>query len=201
MQKLDKSYFGNRPIQNIYNRFFRTAILKSVKLYFHKYTSIVIEQIFHDSSRGLETDTHFPWHSIFYIDSRDDKVSFGYGEIEFIDSDHKKSGNPYSHFIQFIDLLLGCVHNCLDYTSRNPDKEALAVKSLDLIGRLVEKPNNKNSAYKYFGRQKIEFFPQHDIAKLDKNTLEHQYKRMASFYHKRILKIRNKNQMSLIEYV
>ncbi|MDA8337741.1 MAG: hypothetical protein M0Z70_00385 [Nitrospiraceae bacterium] len=198
LKKLDKSQFGaNKQHNNIYNRFFRTAILKSVKSYFHAYQSIRIEGIYHDNYTAFETDNYFPWHSIFWIDNRDDKVSLGTDSISFIDSDHRKSGNEYSHFIQFIDLLLGCVNNCLDHTSTNVDKEALAEKCLPLIERLIEKPNNKNSSYKYVGRQKIEFFPKHDLRGLDETSLEYKYKKMDCFYHKRHIKIKNKNQLPL----
>lgn len=198
LRKLDKAQFGTqRQANNIYNRFFRTAILKSVKSYFHNYSSITIEKIFHDKNKALETDLHFPWHSIFYIGNRDDKVRFTSNKISFINSDHRKSKNPYSNFIQFIDLLLGCINNCLDHISKNADKEALAEKSLPLIERLIEKPNNKNSSYKYVGRQKIDFFPKHNLSSLDEKSLEFRYRKMDSFYHKRVLQLKNKNQLSL----
>ena len=198
LKKLDKAQFGTqRQANNIYNRFFRTAILKSVKSYFHNYSSITIEKIFHDKNKALETDMHFSWHSIFYIGNRDDKVRFAFNKISFINSDHRKAKNHYSHFIQFIDLLLGCFNNCLDHSSKNVDKETLSEKSLPLIERLIEKPNNKNSSHKYFGRQKVEFFPKHDLIGLDEKSLEYRYKKIDSFYYKRPLKIRNKNQLSL----
>jgi len=198
-KKLDISQFGDKDKStNIYNRFFRTAILKSVKSYFHKYKSVIITSIYHDNSTSLETNAYFPWHSIFSIGNRDEKVSFKCNSVEFIDSDHRTSNNNYSHFIQLIDLLLGCVNNCLDHTSTNKDKEALAEKCLPLIERLVEKPNNRNSRYKYVGRQKIDFFPKHDLKNVDKNSLEFHYKRMDSFYTKRVLQLKNKNQLSLL---
>jgi hypothetical protein len=198
LKKLNKAQFGTqKQANNIYNRFFRTAILKSVKSYFHKYNSINIEKIFHDKNKALETDMHFSWHSIFHIGNRDDKVRFASNNISFINSDHRKGKNHYSNFIQFIDLLLGCINNCLDHTSKNVDKETLSEKSLPLIARLIEKPNNKNSSYKYVGRQKIEFFPKHDLKDSDETSLEYRYKKMDSFYTKRLLKIRNKNQTAL----
>jgi hypothetical protein len=198
LSKLDKTQFGNhKHDKNIYNRFFRTAILKSVKSYFHRYNSIIIREVYHDNSSELEGHDYFPWHSIFYIDNRDDKVTLGTDKIIFIDSDHRKSGNSYSHFIQFIDLILGCIGNCLDHTSSNNEKEVIAEKCLPRIERLIEKPNNKNSRYNYVGRQKIEFFPKHVLRNTDDRTLEYYYKRMNSFYTKRIIKLKNKNQAVL----
>ncbi len=195
LEKLNQSFFGDKKQQhNIYNRFFKTAILKSVKSYFYKYQQIIISEIYHDSSTALETHAYFSWHSIFKIGSRDSKVKFTAKDIEFIDSDHRKSLNSYSNFIQFIDLLLGCTHNCLEYGSKNEDKEKLSMQSLPLIERLVKTPNNVNSKYKYVGRQKIEFFPMYDISNLDEKSLEYQRKRMKAFYSDRKIKIKSKDQ-------
>lgn len=198
LKKLDRTHFGkNHQSTNIYNRFFRTAILKPIKSYFHKYNSISVANIYHDANTSLESNAYFPWHSIFFIENNDAKVSFCCNTVEFVDSDHKKSENEYSHFIQFIDMLIGCVNNCLEHTSTNKDKEALSDKCLPLIERLIEKPSNKNSSYKYVGRQKIDFFPKHDLRNLDETSLEYRYKKMDSFYTKRQLKIKNKNQTTL----
>lgn len=198
LSKLDKTQFGvNKQALNIYNRFFRTAVLKSVKFYFSKYNSITIQKIYHDNSMGLETHKYFPWQPIFAINEKDDKISFACHEIEFIDSDHRKSSNVYSNFVQFIDLLLGCMRNCIDYTSTNSDTVAISEQSLPVVTRLIEKPNNINSSYKYVGRQKIEFFPKYQIKGLNADSLEAIHKKMNSFYTKRLILIRDKNQLRL----
>ncbi|MBI4823292.1 MAG: hypothetical protein HY805_03565 [Nitrospirae bacterium] len=198
LTKLDKSKFGNGGQNIIYNRFFRTAILKPVKTYFNRYVKIFIDSIYHDENKALETHSYFPWHSIFSIDEQDGKITFKTKEINFINSDHKDSSNQYSNFIQFIDLLLGCVRNCIDHFSKDDDKEKLALKSLPIIERLIEAPNNVSSSYNYVGRQKIEFFPKHDLKNLDERSIEYQSKRMASFYAGRKLKIKEKAQLPLL---
>lgn len=198
LTKLDKSKFGiKRQQNNIYNRFFRTAILKSVKSYFYNYNKIIIENIYHDNSISLQTHSYFSWHSIFYISDTDEKVCFRTNEIDFIDSDHRKSLNVYSNFIQFIDLILGCARNCIEYTSKNIDKEKLSIQCLPIISRLIEKPNNINSKYNYVGRQKIEFFPKYNLENLDENTLEYKHKRMDAFFTKKNLRIEDRKQGSL----
>jgi len=198
LTKLDKSKFGiKRQQNNIYNRFFRTAILKSVKSYFYKYNKIIIENIYHDNSISLQTHSYFSWHSIFYISDKDEKVYFRTNEIDFIDSDHRKSSNSYSNFIQFIDLILGCARNCIEYTSKNIDKEELLIQCLPIISRLIKNPNNINSKYNYVGRQKIEFFPKYDLKNIDENTLEYKYKKMNGFFTKKNLRIENRKQGSL----
>jgi hypothetical protein len=199
LNNLDRSYFGDKKgqLDIIYNRFFRTAILKSVKSFFRNYDQIIINDIYHDKDRSLEVHDYFSWHSIFFIESRDDKIDFCANEIKFLDSDHRVSKNQYSHFIQFIDLVLGCVNNCLDYTSKKKDKENISLKSLELIERLVHKPNNIRSRYNYVGRQKIEFFPKNNISNIPSETLEYQCRKMASFYTKRQLRIKERDQLSL----
>ncbi|MCG2790706.1 MAG: DUF3800 domain-containing protein [Actinomycetia bacterium] len=198
LTKLDKSKFGiKRQQNNIYNRFFRTAILKSVKSYFYKYNKIIIENIYHDNSISLQTHSYFSWHSIFYISDKDEKIYFRTNEIDFIDSDHRKSSNSYSNFIQFIDLILGCARNCIEYTSKNIDKEELSIQCLPIISRLIKNPNNINSKYNYVGRQKIEFFPKHDLKNIDENTLVYKYKKMVAFFTKKNLRIENRKQGSL----
>jgi hypothetical protein len=195
LTKLDKSKFGTkRQKSNIYNRFFRTAILKSVKSYFYKYNKVIIENIYHDNSISLQTHSYFSWHSIFYISDKDEKVYFRTNEIDFIDSDHRKSSNSYSNFIQFIDLILGCARNCIEYTSKNIDKEEISIQCLPIISRLIKNPNNINSKYNYVGRQKIDFFPKYNLENLDENTLEYEYKRMDAFFTKRNLRIENRKQ-------
>lgn len=198
LTKLDKSKFGIQKQQNnIYNRFFRTAVLKSVKSYFYKYNKIIIENIYHDKSISLQTHSYFSWHSIFYISDTDEKVCFRTSEIDFIDSDHRKSSNSYSNFIQFIDLILGCARNCIEYTSKNIDKEKLSIQCLPIISRLIKNPNNINSKYNYVGRYKIEFFPKYNLKNLDENALEYKYKRMDAFFTKKNLRIEDRKQGSL----
>lgn len=198
MNKMDISQFGKKRQQgNIYNRFFRTAILKSVKSYFHKCDSIIIDNIYHDNNLSLETHQHFPWHPMFFISNNDEKIIIKAKEIIFIDSDHRISNNRYSHLIQFIDLILGCTHNCLHHTSKNNDKEIITLQSLKLIQRIIEKPNNRNSQYNYVGRQKIEFFPKYDLRNLTETELEIKNKKMSAFYTERHIKIKDRNQITL----
>jgi hypothetical protein len=198
LKRLNISLFGQSKQQNaIYNRFFRTAILKSLKIYFSRNSEIVADSIYHDNNKGLETNQYFPWHSIFKIDKDADKIKFSEKNITFIDSDHRVSQNAYSHLIQLIDLILGCTFCCLEYSTDNEDKIELANSFFPLIQRLIDYPNNEKSQYNYVGRMKIEFFPKYDIKKLDENSLEYKFKKMDAFYTKRYLKILEKNQTRL----
>ncbi len=198
--KLDTNYFGNSRVEdNIYNRFFRTAILRASKSFFGKYKNITITDIIHDSSSSKESHYYFDWHSIFYINQNDPQINIVANNIEFINSDHRQvdGHNSYSHFLQFTDLILGCTRNCLDYTSTNDLKLKISLKALELVKRLIEAPNNINSSYKYVNRLKVDFFPKNDISRLDKDSLLYGLKRWDSFYTKRELAIISRHQSQL----
>jgi hypothetical protein len=197
LRKLDRRYFGEeKQEENIYNRFFRTAILKAAKSFFGKYRRIVITEVIHDSSRRKEDHPYFSWHPIFFINQNDEKVHLLGYNIRFLDSDHNKEGGNESdsQLIQFIDLILGCTRNCLDYTSSDNRKTELSIAAMELISRVIEKPANINSSYRYVGRIKIDFFPKHDISELSVDSLECECKRWDSFYVSREFKIRHRGQ-------
>lgn len=194
--KLDKQKFGPKEQQDrgttIYNRFFRTALQGSLNWYFGKDKNIIIKNIYHDKGNS-EKHQFFPWHAIYKTEKECNNIKFKNDSIQFIDSDHRKpEGHPYhSHFIQFIDIILGCYVNCLHKNSKAKNKLELAKKSFKLIKRIVENPFNKNSRYNYYKRQSIQFFPRYDLSELDEDSLEYQLKQKDNFYYNRPLLIEN----------
>lgn len=205
LNNLDLKKFGPASQQNrdvtIYNRFFRTAIQKSTKSFFHQKSQINIENIYHDKGAEKEHPL-FPWHSIQKLDSEDKKLEFACDEVTFIDSDHRvESGSPiHSHFIQFIDLILGCSFNCLHYSSENKNKLSIALQAKPLLRRIIKCPGNKNSDYNYFQRQKIEFFPQENLSNYEEDSLLREVKRNENFYTKRELLIKEHKEPPLPFY-
>lgn len=194
LTKLDIEKFGPTGQQDrhstIYNRFFRTAIKKALKTYFADYDRIIINDIFHDEG-NVEHHEYFPWHSIYKLHSEKDKLYFESDSIKFISSDHRKYPNDeiHSHFIQFIDIILGCFMNCLHMNSLNKNKFRLAKQSFELVSRLIRKPNNPNSRYNYYRRQMIDFFPRENLKGIDENSLIYEHKRVNQFYKSRVLAI------------
>jgi len=128
LYKLDFSRFGDvrgsDRWERIYNRFFRTAVLKSVKGFFYSYQNIIIESIVHHRS-DLQSSEYFPWHVIYRVGKDDEKIRFTYDEIEFIVADHRESNDERSHLIQYIDLILGSCRNALHWASKNESKTDL----------------------------------------------------------------------------
>lgn len=192
--KLDKDRFGPKEQQDkeitIYNRFFRTALQGSLNLYFGRENNIIVKNIFHDKGSG-ENHHYFPWHSIYKTEKEYDNIKFENKKIEFIDSDHRNpEGHKYhSQFIQLMDIILGCYVNCLHNNSTNKNKLNLAEKSYKLVNRIINNPYNKNSRYKYFKRQSIQFFPKYNLSGLNENDLEYQLKRKNNFNNNRPLLI------------
>ena len=202
--KLDLEKFGPANQQNraitIYNRFFRTAVQKSTKSFFHRFDHIIIEDVYHDAGSAQNHEL-FPWHTVWKLGWEDAKLSFNCSEITFVNSDHRKGdGDPaHSHFIQFIDLLLGSTFNILHYASRNPNKVNIALRAKELLGdRLIRNPNNKNSRYHYFGRQRIEFFPRENLGGYDVDDIVYRMKRMDNFYIQREFRIERHLQPVLL---
>jgi len=193
LSKLDYASFGPRSQQNrritIYNRFFRAALTWAVKSLLDGCLPVRVNGVYHDKG-DVEDHPYFPWHSVYRISADQENVSFQTSEITFINSDHRESdGHPtYSHFVQFLDVIMGCIVNLLHARSLNANKVALAWEAEPLIRRLVETPRNCNSRYHYCGRQAVRFFPRHDLREVPHDEfadLRAKVWRTDNFYHQR----------------
>ena len=199
LTRLDKRCFGDDRVRdNIYNRFFRSALLVSAKSFFSAYDTIHVTKIVHDENPSLEDHPFFTWHTASTINEHDPRLRCEDVRVQFLDSDHRVSTDPHSHFIQFVDLILNCVRCCRDYSpDSNELKTALVLKSHELVKRLIKSPSNVRSSYKYVGRLKIQFFPRHDVKSLNEGSLVYELKRFDSLYTNRELRIENRGQLLL----
>jgi hypothetical protein len=156
--KLNDSEFDSRDdFCSKYNRFFRGAALFALKSYFPK-TEINIKNIFHEEG-PQQNNVYFPWHVLYKI-SQDPLITTEVGEVKFLPKNHQK--DEKSNIIQLCDSILGASVNILhgvDNSNRAKSKEDLIELFFPLFERLIRKPHNKNSSYKYFGRMAIDFFP------------------------------------------
>lgn len=163
---LDMTVFGNeKQFGNIYTRFFRTALLRLLRS-FNNYDRIIVDHIYHDSTTEMEQHKYFRTSAINKINlqeffKKERKIVFNTKEVEFIDSDHRKSKNVESQFIQLADLILGLTCNVIHNDASNSAKIKLTEKIYPLISRIVDKKTNanKNSSYNYFNKQIVGFFP------------------------------------------
>jgi len=174
---LEIKNFGSKKIhENIYNKFFRTAINYGVKAFFGDYGEVVIKKVYHDNG-NMENHKYFPYLNLKKLDDlTSDSLIIRDANVSFIDSDHKSYLQNKqklledSHLIQYIDLIIGIVTQNFFYLSDDAIKKEIAMILRPLIKRLSKNPYDKNSSYNYYKKQKISFFPRHKI-KNAKQTL------------------------------
>jgi hypothetical protein len=180
---LNRETFGERFFENVYNRFFRTAMSYPIKKFF-KDKNIIIEEIFHEVGDQQNFEI-FPWHAIYKINSDEERISCSKDEITFLNKSHRDDDR--ANFIQLIDIILGAFVNLLHCTTNDEFKVKLTDEFSPLFTRLIKKPNNQNSNYckNYHSRMNISFFPREA---LDPKDEYYDFKKhLNQFYKKREL--------------
>lgn len=141
-----------------YNRFFRSAILYSLKSFFPN-KKIVVENIFHEIGQQ-ENNEIFPWYSIYKLKDQNENIKFKCNEIVFLPKDHRQ--HKHSNIIQLCDCVLGAstsiIHG-IEKSNNSKYREELADLYLPLLNRIVNEGNNRNSSYRHYKRVAISFFP------------------------------------------
>lgn len=180
LDKLNTDLFGEKDVQTaIYQRFFRTTILSGSNHFFGN--KIEIENIYHDNADAKEQHNYFSWHIGNFIKNNMKRMKIKNTNISFIDSDHKKYLKPFndeiidSHFIQFIDLILGTVSQTLFVPSKDVEKVELSSIIYPLVKRLIKNHKNTNSSCHHAYKQSISVFPKNKIEltkDLHDNTIE-----------------------------
>jgi len=169
MTNLQASAFGARAEQgdNIYNRFFRTAVASTLRLFFPSPAGVTVSHVFHDASE-METADLFDWHTIWKLSSPEEGITFATDRIRFIDSDHEREPSfpQDSHFIQLTDVLAGGISQCLDARNDKGGCCEIAECLLPLVERLTDRARcrNPNSQYRYHRRISLGFFPRNRLS-------------------------------------
>lgn len=165
LDKMNISKFGgSKTHENMYNRFFRTVINYGLKSFFDN-SKVSVKNVYHDKG-SMEKHSYFPYLNLHKLENKISEVAtFENKEIVFIDSDHRKhSWNRKGYYnesniIQFVDLILGLVTQCLFYLSDDPLKKENASLIYPLVERLINKPRRYNSSWNYINKQNISLFP------------------------------------------
>ena len=187
---LSTKCFWDKSFNTVYNRFFRTAIIYSVKTYFPWY-KIIIGNIFHEIWEQENYDI-FSTHCIKKINELDENISVECDRIIFLWKDHNENKN--ATLIQLCDVylwvILNIIHWCENYTSKRfiKYKKSLIDMMFPLVKRLIENPKNKNSKYNFYKHQSISFFPQWNNINLWELNKQELFKYFNGFYTKRTLK-------------
>lgn len=159
--------------ENIYNKFFRTAINYGVKTFFNDDNQVIVKRVFHDNG-SMKDHGYFPFLNLHKLaDNMGEKIKIENTTIEFLDSNHKtylrKDENFHneSQLIQFIDLILGTFTQNILFLSNDKTKKEVATIVRPLVSRMLKNPKNKNSSYHYYNQQKISIFPKYPIEKTE----------------------------------
>ncbi|MBD3366312.1 hypothetical protein GF360_03170 [candidate division WWE3 bacterium] len=165
LTKLHEEEFGtNQQFNNIYNRFFRSMLQRSIKSFFKG--KIVITDVFHEEGQQ-QVHKNFPWHLMYKLKT-DPRLEFKSTKINFLPKSHRDSeGDKRSNIIQLGDVLLGifkdlhCGVNLDTYPENKKEiLETEFVRKL-LVRRIIRNPSNINSSYGYFNRFSISLFPKY----------------------------------------
>ena len=122
-------------------------------------------------------------------------IHFNCNEIKSIQTTNQNCVEEDNVLLQFIDLILGGAMNCLHYTGKK-NKEKIALKLVNVIKESLKPSWNS----KYRKVYNISFFPKH---KLDENDgkIEKEKKYNENYYKNRELKILNRNQIIMFEFL
>jgi len=163
----------NDEFNSKYNRFFRSAILYALKVFFQN-RRVIVDNIFHEEGQQKNNE-YFPWHCIYALKD-EDEISFQCKTIEFLPKDHKK--RKESNLIQLCDCILGVstsiIHG-IEKSNNSHYREELADMYFPLLKRIVYEHRNKNSSYKYYNRILISFFPKEKTQLGDDKRLNNQF--------------------------
>lgn len=188
--KLDKSYFKSGDDytnidENIYCRFFRTAILYGIKHLLSDYDTVIVDNIYHDIGE-MENHRYFRKQIINYANWNEDNIIMNCDEISFIPTTDENCLETKNVFLQLIDLFLGesiaLIHGDVD----NDRKKDLAVKLFPIVDHCLNRPNNPNSNYHKL--YCISFFPKYRIND-DMDEFEKTLKKYDNFFNKREIKL------------
>lgn len=198
LNKLDKSYFKNsgeetNVEENIYNRFFRTAIIYPLKKYFSDYDLIEIDGVYHDTG-DMKYHKYFKYQPLRYIDLNDDKIVCNCNEITFLETNHLNCLDDKNTMLQFIDLFLGANFNMLHNSSSQKNKVAIAKKLFPITDRFINNPNNINS--RYYNIYSLSFFPRKKLTS-NASEFEKEIIKKDNFYTNREMKLQMSGQLSL----
>lgn len=171
---LDAFGAGWQQERNVYNRFFRAALLGALE-YFFGSRGIVVIHVFHDTT-AYEHDEAFYTHAIETISRTHAQIHFVRSGISFIDSDHRvEERHPeQSHLMQLCDVLLGGFALCLDARTSKAGCREVAEVLLPVAERLTDprRHRNPNSQYRYHRRLSLGFFPSGPLAPMGLDAQE-----------------------------
>jgi len=160
LDKLDKDCFGGKKGSSniIYTRFLRTVFNYAIKVFFNKHEDIIINKVYQDNG-NCENYGFFKEGNLSEIANNNSKLSLTNPEVEFMSSnprDYESSEDIInSNLIQYMDLILGAINQCLFDVSDVEIKKERGMILFYLAKKLIESPYSKF--------QHLSFFPSSQV--------------------------------------
>lgn len=162
---LEHNRFGASADENIYARFFRSALRYAIKSTDTKGPAS-ITSVFHDATH-LEEHEYFPWHAIRNLEN-EGVATFRNKSVEFISSDHEEPGHLFpwaAELVQAVDVWIGVFRQILAMPSTNKGHIQVCEPAAKFI-RTLNDPNHlcrplKGAICEFVHRRRcsIGFFP------------------------------------------
>ncbi len=199
-----RSWKSGARDHRIYNRFFQIGLYGAVKWFFLNpatdYEDVLINQIFsHGKSR--EDKDEFHTRPIFETLQKsldnNENITFNSYKIAEVVSDHdEEPHNPNaSHFIQFVDIIMGTFSQIYDDTSKHKGKNLCANTMLSF--ELPKKIMSINPRSRYYKKYAVSFFPKAKISEKDFFEKRPEYFKASQFYNTRSMAYTSRGQMTL----
>lgn len=156
LDKLDSDCFGDlhQLSDKIYSRFLRTTINYAIKVFFDKYKKVILNNVYQDAG-NCESYSFFRIKNLSILEEGSKNLEIRNKEMIFINSDPRKYINlediHNSNLVQFMDLILGSLNQCLLDPSNNKLKKETAMIVFQLAKKFISKP--------YSTYQHLSFFP------------------------------------------
>jgi len=154
-----KEFADEQQFNSIYNRFFRTMIVKALSRFFGK--GVVINQILHEQGQQEDHD-YFTWHTQHKL-AQDFDISSVKSEIIYLPKSHKD--DERSNVVQLVDMLMGIfkdLHLGVDTSTYHTRKSQLIEHRFiqEVIEqRVIRVGYNPNSRFGFSDRFDISLFP------------------------------------------
>lgn len=153
---------GGGAWARVHRRFLRSTIEYHLLRAFGN-APVHVTNIFHDREGLLETDSDFAKYALPQLNRNEPRITYASPDVIFINSDHAKEPvyKAQSHFIQFIDCIIGATRQAVHSPNDNEARRKLAEKWFPIVARLNDsrKCRNPNSRYQHYPRANLSFFP------------------------------------------
>jgi hypothetical protein len=160
LDNLDQDCFGAKEMvsEKVFSRFLRTVFNYALKVFFKDYITITLKNVYQDS--GFCDHYHFfKSRNLSVLEEKNPKLQISNKKVIFMDSNPRnynaKEDIINSNLIQFIDLILGAITQCLFDGSQNKTKREKSMILFNLTKKLIMSPYSTYQHLSFFPKSKV----------------------------------------------